>query len=131
MKVIFSVCSHLRGGGGGTCPMSGWGVPHPRSGREGGIHHPADGGGGGIHPIPGLDGRGVPINLLMGGGGFTPSQVWMGGTPSQVQMGGYPILMIGGIPIQDQDREVPPSRLVGGTSQSKIGWGTPPSPSGD
>ena len=82
-EVIFSVCSHLRGGG---YPISGLGrgVPHPRSRFWG-------------YPIPGP------------GSGGTPSQVWgvphprSGGTPSQVRGGspsqvwGVPHPMSGGV----------------------------------
>ena len=106
-KVIFSVCSHLWGGGypipgllrtlsqvcgwggypipglGGVPHLkSGWGVPHPRSWW--GVPHPRSGWGG------------------------TPSQVWVGGTPSQVWM-------VGGVPRVPLTR----SGWWGGT------WGTP------
>ena len=102
-KVIFSVCSHLRGWGG-----SGRWYPRPRSGG-GGVPQPGLDGEGGV-PWPGLDGGGctparsgwwgVPQPGLDGGGG-DPGQIWMvgrgvpqpgldggGGTPSQVWMGG-------------------------------------------
>ena len=110
---IFTLCvsSHLDGGGGVPdhrsgqgypfpgldggypitgqgvpCPRSG-GVPHPRSGR-GGVPHPRSGGALGyslakfgwwgvpqVPPWPGLDGGGVP------GVPPPPSQVWMVGGP--------------------------------------------------
>ena len=84
--------------------LSGWGVPHPRSGWGGG------------YPISGLDDGGVPyprsgwwqgypIPGLDGGG--TPSQVWMEGTP-------WPGLYDGGYP------GTPPPTMTG--------WGTPPPP---
>ena len=49
---------------------------------------------GGVPTFPGLDGGG---GYLLLGGGYLPSQVWMGGggyLPSQVWMGGY--LLLGG-----------------------------------
>ena len=91
-KVIFSVCSHLRGGGV-TCP-----------GLDGGRGYPIQVWMVGGYPISGL-GWGVP-HLRSGVGGYPISgqrvphlRFGMGGTPSQVWGGGYPISGLGwGVP---------------------------------
>ena len=55
--------------------------------------------------------------------GYPISDLDRGGTPSQVQTGeGYPILLMGGYPIKDQDG----GYLGWVPTLSKIGWGTPP-----
>ena len=102
-----------RVGGKEDTPTQVWmgrGVPHPRSRRGGG------------YPIAGLDGGGIS-GLDRGVshpayGGVPPSQVWIGA---------YSILLMGGTPIQDQDREVPrgsPHQDWMGVPPLETGWGT-------
>ena len=124
------MCSHLRGGGGGT-PSQVWGVPHLRSDVGGypgqvlgrvpwpgldvgeGVPHLRLGG---RVPQPGLDDGGHPISGLRGG---TPPQIWDGvppqtwdGVPPRPGMG-YPQTWNG----------VPPRPGMG--YPPDLGWGTP------
>ena len=68
-KVIFSVCSHLQGGGG--TPSQVWTGRYPIPGLDGVAPHPADG-----YPISGPD-RGYAIPGPDGGGGLPPSKIRM------------------------------------------------------
>ena len=98
-EVIFSVCSHLWGGGtpSQVWMVGGRGWRYHIPGQDGGVSHPRSRWG---VPGPGLDGGGYPIPGLDRGG--TPSQVWIGGYPSQFWMG-VPHPADRGTPIQDQD----------------------------
>ena len=96
-KVIFSVCPHLRGGGG---------VAHPRS----------VGWRGGSPSQVWVEGT---LSQVWGG---SPSQVWMvGGTPWPGLDGGgspWPVQDLGGYPI-------PGLWVGGGLAHPRSGWGVP------
>ena len=140
------------GGQGGKYPIPGQdkgvslpgpdgeGVPHPADrvgyaipGMDGEVSHPRSGGG---YPIPGLDG-GVPNPRSRQGEYPIPG----------LDGGVYPILLMGGTPIQDQDWGIPwgtPHQELMGPSLphlgldevppppprtgSRTGWGSSPHP---
>ena len=94
-KVMFSVCSHLGGGGQVSQPMEGGGGSGPAS--VGGGQVQLAGGGGGSGPASGGGGQ----VQLAGGGGSGPAsgggQVQLaGGGVGQVQPGGGQVQLAGG-----------------------------------
>ena len=104
-NVIVSLCLSVhtrRGGGSGTYPGRGGGIPTLASSRQGG-------------------GGGCPSQVQMGG---YPSQAW--GTPIQVQIGGTPARSRQGVPWPGPDGGVS-HPWMGGVDRSRPG-GIPPPP---